>query len=150
MVACACDCLQVRRVRPHAHGVVFPREEDEIPPLAGHEANVVIGEQTRKEGSSGKQVLLEVEDWAVVDVLARLAEEPDSERGPRLHESAQLRHDEPMRLARARPGSAGEARAHAGNQRRPDPRKRGKIIERASRVREGAPQNRLARRKTET
>ncbi len=112
------------------------------------EANVVIGEQAREGAGSGRQVLLEVEDRGVIDVLTHLAEEPDSERVPRLHEGRQLGHDQPMGLARDLPGSTGPARTDAAIDRPANPRNRGKVIERASRVCELAPQSRLARRET--
>jgi hypothetical protein len=93
------------------HEVVFGCEKNEIPPLACREANVVIGEQAGKQRSSREQLPLEIEDWAVVDPWACLAEEPDSKYRPRLPQSAQFRHDQPMRPARIRPSPASEARA---------------------------------------
>lgn len=150
MVGRTLECLEMRRVRSHAPGLFLCREEDEVPPLAGREPNVVVGEQPGKQPSSGHQLPLEIEDWRVVDALARLAEEPDPERRLRLHQSAQLRHDQPMGLSSARPRPAGETRATPGSERGSDSRKGRKIIVGTSRVCELAPQNRLAQRKTDT
>jgi len=128
MVGRSGERLQMGLICSHAQGIVFSGEEDEIPPLAGLEANVVIGEEARKERSSGKDLPLEVKDWAVIDVFARLPEEPDTKCWARLHQGAQVRNDQPMRVAAGRPGSTGQARPHTGNERLADPAKRGKVI----------------------
>ena len=140
--------LQMRRVCPYACGVVFAREQDEIPPLAACEPNVVIGEQATKARSSRKQVPLEVEDRGVVH-LARLAKEPDSEYRPGLDEGAQVGHDQPMRVVGGCPDSATGARPHPASKGRAERGNRDKILARVSRVRELAPRSSLSRMKTD-
>jgi len=149
VVGRARERLEMRRVCTHVRGVIFSCEQDEIPPLAGRGAHVVIREQSGKQQGSVEQGLLEGEDWAVVDVLAHLTEESDSERRQRLRECGQVGNDKPMRLSGNRPGSAGQARAYAVNQRHSDCRERRKIIKRAGQVREPSAQHRLPRRKSD-
>ena len=112
--------------------------------------NVVVGEHAGKARRSGHQVLLEIKDRRVVDILARLAEETDPERRPRLNQSSGVGHHQPVGFPGVRPGPATKAPVDSGSERRSDSSNRGEIIQRSSGIRELAPKNRLARRQTDT